>query len=424
LSDYSRECQVIQDLGQQGSMSSNRGPAQATGVSTATTTTVLHVRTVAGAGGGADKTTLKSAKYLEGTAYRAKAAYLHAPADPGFAEIRRRAREWGCPLIEIADRGALDPTVIFALAKVCRQLGVRIWHAHEYKSNVIGILLRPFLGLHLVSTVHGWVEFGPRLSLFYKLDRWALRRYDKVIAVSPDIHDACVAAGVRPDRLVLIYNAIELDAYRRQHVPAQASGRRTESPDDLIRPVPPGRRVVGAVGRLSAEKGFDLLIDAFAKLCRRGFDLELWIAGEGQERQALERCAAQNGCRDRIVFLGFHSDARRLFECFDAFCLPSLREGLPNVVLEAMAMEVPIVATTVGGVARVLRPEEDAILVAPGSAAALESGLIRLLESDDLCQRLVRAARAQVERNFDFRARMRKVVAVYDALLAAPVVPG
>lgn len=405
-------------------MSSNPGRAQATGVSTATTTTVLHVRTVVGAGGGADKTTLKSAKYLDGTAYCARAAYLHAPADPGFAEIRRRAQAWGCPLIEIADRGALDPTVIFALARVCRRYGVRIWHAHEYKSNVLGVLLRPFLGLHLVSTVHGWVDFGPRLSLFYKLDRWALQRYDKVIAVSPDIHDACLAAGIRPDRLVLIHNAIEADAYRRQHVPAEASGRTAQSLGDLIRPVPPGRRVVGAVGRLSAEKGFDLLIDAFADLCRHGLDLELWIAGEGQERQALERRAAQSGCRERIVFLGFYPDGRRLFECFDAFCLPSLREGLPNVVLEAMAMEVPMVATTAGGIGSVLRHDEDAVLVTPGSAAALENGLIRLLESDDLCRRLVHAARARVERNFDFRARMRKVVAVYDALLAAPAVPG
>lgn len=404
-------------------MSSNSGRAQATGVSKATTT-ILHVRTVVGAGGGADKTTLKSAKYLEGTAYRARAAYLHAPADPGFAEIRRRAQEWGCPLIEITDRGAFDPTVIVALARVCRQIGVRIWHAHEYKSNVIGVLLRPFLGFHLVSTVHGWVDFGPKLSLFYRLDRWALRRYDRVIAVSQDIHDACLAAGVSPNRLFLIHNAIELDAYRRRHVPAQASGRRVESPDGLIRPVPPGRRVVGAVGRLSAEKGFDLLIDAFSTLCRRGLDLELWIAGEGQERQALERRAAQSGCQDRIVFLGFYPDTRQLFECFDAFCLPSLREGLPNVVLEAMAMEVPIVATTVGGVAGVLRHEENALLVPPGSATALENGLIRLLESADLRQRLVREARAHVEQNFDFRERMNKVAAVYDTFLSAPAASG
>jgi glycosyltransferase involved in cell wall biosynthesis len=89
-----------------------------------------------------------------------------------------------------------------------------------------------------------------------------------------------------------------------------------------------------------------------------------------------------------------------------------------------MAMEVPMVATTAGGIGSVLRHDEDAVLVTPGSAAALENGLIRLLESDDLCRRLVHAARARVERNFDFRARMRKVVAVYDALLAAPAVPG
>lgn len=399
-------------------MSGESTPVQELARSGAAAQTVLHVRTVVGAGGGADKTTLKSARYLEGAGYRAWAAYLHAPSDPGFGEIRRRAKEWSCPLIEIVDRGSLDPSVVFRLAAVCRRLDVRIWHAHEYKSNIIGLLLKPFLDLHLVSTVHGWVEFGPRLSLFYKLDRWALRRYDRVIAVSQEIFDVCLAAGVHPTRLSLIRNAIEVEAYRRGHIPAEAPGRTATSREDRIRSVPPGRRVIGAVGRLSKEKGFDLLIDAFAGLCRRGLDLELWIAGEGQERQALEQRAEQCGYRERIFFLGFYPDAQRLFECFDAFCLPSLREGLPNVVLEAMAMEVPIVATTVGGLAGVLRHEEHAVLVAPGSVSELANGLIRILESDELRRRLGRAAREHAEREFDFGERMTRVAAVYDALLA------
>jgi len=398
-------------------MSGKSRQAQAIATSGAVAHTILHVRTVVGAGGGADKTTLKSAGHLEGTGYRAWAAYLHAPRDPGFDEIRRRAKAWSCPLIEILDRGPLDPSVIIGLAKACRRLNVRIWHAHEYKSNLIGLLLRPFLRLRLVSTVHGWVEFSPRLSLFYKIDRWALRHYDRVVAVSQNIFDACLAAGVSPERLTLIRNAIEVEVYKRKHPPGKAAGRSATPREYFIRTVPPDRRVIGAVGRLSTEKGFDLLIDAFAQLCRRGFDLELWIAGEGPEESPLKQRAAQCGYPERVVFLGFHRDVQGLFECFDAFCLPSLREGLPNVVLEAMAMEVPIVATTVGGLADILRDEEHALLVAPGSVSELEHGLMRILESPDLCQRLSQAARALVAREFDFRKRMDKVVALYDSLL-------
>lgn len=404
-------------------MSGATRPEQAAALSRIGERNVLHVRTVVGAGGGADKTTLKSPSYLEAAGYRAWAAYLHTPRDPGFSEIRRRAEAWSCPLIEIVDRGPLDPSVVFRLAGICRRLEVKIWHAHEYKSNLVGLFLKPFLRLHLVSTVHGWVEFSPRLSLFYKLDRWALRRYDRVIAVSQDVFDLCLAAGVRPERLCLIRNAIEVEAYARRHEPAQSPGRAAAAQEELIRKVPPGRQVIGAVGRLSAEKGFDVLIEAFAKLCRRGFDLELWIAGEGEERRTLEQRAARCGYGERIAFLGFCPDARRLFECFDVFCLPSLREGLPNVVLEAMALEVPIVATKLDGLGGVLEDEEQALLVTPGSASALESALSRVLESGALRRRLAGAARTRVAREFNFAERMGKVVALYESLLGQSAAP-
>ena len=182
--------------------------------------------------------------------------------------------------------------------------------------------------------------------------------------------------------------------------------------------MPEGRLVIGAVGRLSPEKGFDLLIEAVSRLCAAGLDLELWIAGEGAQETALRQAIAKTGCADRIRLLGFCSDAVALFECFDIFCLPSLREGLPNVVLEAMAMEVPILATRCGGIEAAMRDGEDSRLVPPGSVDALERALLDLVRDERERQKLAARALDRVKSEFSFRRRMDKVIAVYDELCA------
>ena len=383
------------------------------------TVSVLHVRSVVGSGGGADKTTLNSPRYLKNTRYRAVAAYLYPPGDTGFQAIRTRAKAWDCPLEAFPDRGALDISVTWRLHALCRRSDVRIWHGHEYKSNLIGWLLRPLFRFHLVSTAHGWVEHSPKLNLFYAIDRWVLRRYDRVIAVSADLMEICIESGVKPENLRLIENAIEVRDFVRQGSPASAPGRTGEVARLLTgRVVPDGRLVIGAVGRLSPEKGFDLLIEAMARLCARGLDLELWIAGEGPREAALRHAIAKTGCADRIHLLGFRPDTVALFECFDIFCLPSLREGLPNVVLEAMAMAVPVLATRCGGIEAALRDGDDCSLIPPGSVDALEQGLLNLVGDEQERQKLAARGLERVKSEFSFRRRMDKVIAVYDELCA------
>ncbi len=378
---------------------------------------VLHVRTVVGRGGGADKTTLKSPGYLLGTRYRASAVYLYPPGDPGFQEIQDRAEAWNCPLVAYPDHGLVDIAIPWRLFALARRLKTGIWHSHEYKSNLIGWLLRPLCRFHLVATVHGWVEHSPKLFAFYAIDRWVLRRFDRVVAVSNDIFQACLDMGVRPERLRLIENAIEPADYRRQGLASRAPGR-IGAPVGLLtgRVVPEGRLVIGAVGRLSPEKGFDLLIEAVSRLCAAGLDIELWIAGEGAQEAALRQAIDRTGRADRIRLLGFCSDAAALFECFDIFCLPSLREGLPNVVLEAMAMEVPVLATRCGGIEAALRDGEDSRLIPPGSVDALEQGLMDLVRDQRARQGMAARALERVGSAFSFRRRMDKMIAVYDEL--------
>ena len=369
---------------------------------------VLDVRVVAGAGGGPDKTILNSPRFLW-PAYRNLCAYMHSPPDPGFEKLRLQAELHAAPLFSVSDRGPCDWRVASRLLDILRQERVRIWHGHDYKSNALGLFLRYFWPMHLVTTVHGWVHRTWRTPLYYGIDRACLRRYEKVICVSHDLHAECLARGVPAARCVLIENGIDLAAYGRT-LPVEAAKESLG--------IPKGRLVIGAVGRLEPEKGFDQLIRAVDRLCRTGLDVGLLIIGDGSQEAALGELVAQLGRPDRFRLGGYQADPIPCYQAMDVFALSSLREGLPNVLLEAMALEVPVVATAVNGVPRLVQSEENGLLVEPGSIDALVYGLHRLLTDDRLRSRLARGGRHTVEEKYSFSMRMAKVRAVYDELMA------
>jgi glycosyltransferase involved in cell wall biosynthesis len=371
---------------------------------------VLHTRVVTETGGGPEKTILLSSPFLAHTEYWLAAAYMHPPDDLGFAVIRERAAKWRCPLLSVPDRGPLDLSVLRTMFRICRHYNVRIWHAHDYKSNIIGLVLRPFHRMHLITTVHGWVKHTNRTPLYYGIDRYSLRRYEQVVCVSDDLVARCREIGVRPKRLHLILNGIDERTFERQYPPGESPLRRE-------RGVPPGRLLLGAVGRLSSEKGFDILIRCVHTLVGEGHDLELWIAGEGYHRPDLEKLIAALGVGDRVKLLGFCEDTLALYHALDLFVLSSLREGLPNVLLEAMAMRVPVVATKVAGVPKLLTDGDTGLLCEPADEPGLTASIRSAVTNKDLRLRLAHSARDLIERRYSFARRMNQEKAIYDQML-------
>jgi glycosyltransferase involved in cell wall biosynthesis len=370
---------------------------------------VLDARVVTESGGGPDKTILNSPRFLAADGYKMLCAYMHPPGDPGFERLRCRAQRLQAPLLSVPDRGPWDLTVLTQLLAICRRERVSIWHGHDYKSNALGLLLRRFWPMRLVTTVHGWVKETRRTPMYYKIDKWCLPRYETVICVSEDLREQCVACGVPPDRSILIENAIDHHEYARRQPIAGAKERLG---------LPPTRLIIGAVGRLSPEKGFDVLIRAAHQLLKTGTDLVLLIAGEGDDRPRLEGLARDLGVADRVQLLGYHTDTVALYEAMDLFVLSSLREGLPNVLLEAMALEVPAVATRVAGVPRMIEDGVNGLLIAPGSCEELTRALTRLAADSGMRARLGYAARKTIATRYSFAVRMQKVKALYDTLLS------
>jgi glycosyltransferase involved in cell wall biosynthesis len=369
---------------------------------------VFDTRVVTGSGGGPDKTILNSPRFLDPLGYTMLCGYLHPPDDPGFAELERKAARYNAPLISIPDRGPLDTSVVSALLRVCRRYKVAVWHGHDYKTNALGLLLKRFHRMRLVTTVHGWVHHTARTPVYYKIDKWCLRRYERVFCVSTDLYQECREIGVPESRCELLDNGIDTVEYTRRQSVSDAKAALGFPPSDLL---------IGGVGRLEPEKGFDVLIRAVHRLTSSGLLLRVVIVGEGNERQRLAELAAELGIADRVHLAGWQSDVRAYFEAMDVFALSSFREGLPNVLLEAMALEVPAVATRIAGIPRLIDDGTNGRLVEPNDLDDLTRGLSDLLRHDTTRAAYRTAARQTILERFSFGARMERMKRVYDELL-------
>jgi colanic acid/amylovoran biosynthesis glycosyltransferase len=176
------------------------------------------------------------------------------------------------------------------------------------------------------------------------------------------------------------------------------------------------------VGRLLHSKGLPLLFEAVAGLRERGLELRATIAGDGPARNECEAIAQRLGLRDEVRFLGAvgQDHVLHLYDRADVFCLPSFAEGIPVVVMEAMAMELPVVTTRIMGIPELVDDGEDGILVPPGRVMPLADALERLARSPEERRRLGRAARRKVRRDYDVAGSALRMRAVLETELGSP----
>ncbi len=368
---------------------------------------VLHTRVVTRSGGGPDKTILRSAAYLDPAKFQMAAAYMRPLHDAGMATLRERAKQWDCPLWEVAESGPVDPHTVHHLLRICRLQNVAIWHGHDYKSNLLGLLVRKWWPMKLVTTVHGWTWDTLRTKLYYHIDNWCLRRYDRVVTVNPSLLDHCLAHDVQPKRLTLIPNAIEPAEYKRQFDTTDARVQLGIQNDRLV---------IGVVGRLSIEKGVDRAVRMIAQLRQQHPNAQLHLIGDGPQRSNLEQLTRQLGVSDAIRFWGWQSHPQRFYEAMDMLLLPSHTEGLPNTVLEAMAMGVPVAATDVGGTAELLDHGHCGVILSDDDDTWSDR-VAYLLDSTDRRMDFARLARARVQQHYTFRQRMDHIQAIYRRVL-------
>ncbi|MFA5027178.1 MAG: GT4 family glycosyltransferase PelF [Candidatus Methylomirabilota bacterium] len=295
-----------------------------------------------------------------------------------------------------------DLAALAGLRQAIRRFRPDIVHTHSSKAGFVGRAAARLAGVrHIVHTPHGHIfdgYFNPvATKTFIGLERLAARWTDRFVTLSDEEARDHLRHGIgRPEQFVTIPSGVDLDPI------LQATP---------IRPAP-GRPVVGTVARLVPVKGIEHLIEAAPAILRGAPSASLLIVGDGELRAPLAARARELGLADRIHFTGFRQDVPALIAGMDVFVLPSLNEGMGRVLVMAMALGKPIVATRVGGVPELLNGGEAGMLVPPANPAALAEAVLALIRNPDQAERIAAAGRSRSTR-YSAQAMLEALAGLY-----------
>lgn len=313
-----------------------------------------------------------------------------------------------------------DARAILRLARIIRRERPTILHTHTAKAGAVGRIAALLAGQArppvIVHTFHGHVlrgYFGPiRTFAFRRVERWLARISTVLIAVSPEVRDDLVHLRVAPAaKFVVVRLGIELDERVGGDESTRAETRRQMG-------LGPDAFIVGWVGRMTAVKRTDDVARTLQKLVDLGVDAYLCLVGDGPDREHLERYAHELGVIRRCLFLGYQEDVARFYDAFDVLLLPSVNEGTPVSVIEALAAGRPAVATRVGGTADVVRDGVDGFLVGVGDTDALAERLANLAADPDGRARMGALGRERVLERYAVDRLVDDVDVLYRSLLA------
>ena len=322
---------------------------------------------------------------------------------PASNEFIEAARGGDIPVEVIPERHVFDRRVITVLRELAVGTTPDIIQTHAVKSHFLARLgglplIAPWVAFH-----HGYTRSAARVGFYNQLDRWSLQAARKVITVSAPFRDELVQRGVSSENIEIVHNAIGEDWGRahRSDPPGlkRSLGIAQDSP------------VILSVGRLSREKDHLTLLRAASRL-----NAYLVIVGEGPERMSIQRAIVQLGLQDRVMLTGQKS-AAPFYGIAQVVVLSSRSEGSPNVLLEAMASGVPVVATRVGGIPEHVEEGKSALLVGPGDAAAMSAAINSLIGPDrELARQLADRSRELVRERYSPEARVKRLVGIYKSV--------
>ncbi len=308
-----------------------------------------------------------------------------------------------------------DPRAVLRARDCIRRSGCDVVHTHLLRADLMGGAAARWARVEaIVSTVYAIGDYrrATRRKLDGLLDAACARLPTHVVAVSEAVRRDCVdRQGIAAERVSVIHTGIEpppnvdpfaVSAFRQQYA------KSLESP------------LIVVLARLSYEKGVDTLIDAAAVLHRTHRDARIVVLGDGPDRAALAARIGERGVGDVVTLAGRREDVWPALSAADVVCLPSKSEGMPNALLEAMAMSRPVVATRVGGIPEAITHEQEGLLVEPDAPAALAAALGRVVGEGSMAERMGAAARRRVDEQFLAHSVAQRYGEMYALLLGRP----
>jgi glycosyltransferase involved in cell wall biosynthesis len=338
---------------------------------------------------------------------------LVATAPTGrYAEM---LRSLGVRLIPLAMNNRFDMRIPYRLARVVRENSVTILHSHGggradffvyLASKLVNI---PVKITTVANLVERWFEINPlQLYVYKRLQRKTEKIFDQFICVSDYLADYLIQQrGLDRTKVKTIYNGVDLDYFKATPESPPIKNEFPRKEEQIL---------IGAIGRLVAEKGLEYLLEGIPDVLKRFPQAKVLLVGDGPLKAHLERRVISLGLKERIIFTGFRSDIREILSCLDILILPSLLEGFPMIILEAMAMAKTIIASDIPGIREQIKDGTSGILVPAKDSKALAAAILRILASNRAAENISLAARQTVEEKFSIEKMVMETERLYLSL--------
>ncbi len=321
-------------------------------------------------------------------------------------DVSEEAKKQGLSTAIFPCRNRFDLQTIFEIRNFLRESKVHLVHCHGYKGNFYGLLASRGR-IPAVTTHHNWLRWHWRLRLYCLLDSLWIRFFDRIITVSDETKEELLRYRIPKAKIRVIDNGIDMDRFGRE----MQVGRIKKELG-----LHESSKVVGTIGRLGDEKGQIYLLRAAEGIVGRDGSVRFLIVGDGPLREYLKGETAKLGIADRVLFTGYRQDIPELLSVMDLFVLPSLKEALPMVLLEALAARKAVIATKVGAIPKVVH-NGNGTLVEPGDAVGLQEAILNLLASEEERQRYASAGYDTVKTYFSSERMSSKYMDLYNELL-------
>lgn len=361
--------------------------------------------------GGAQRALYQLVAHLDDSRFEVTAVVCLYPTEHSGGQLMmaERIRSLDIPVVDLGMKPKWRVDALAKLYRLLRQEQPVILHCWMFHANLLGRLIGRMARVPLIITGRRNVKIGSQSR--ERLKRWTRHWDDHITAVCETARQAEIEhTAVLPEKVTTIYNGIELAQFHPTNsVAAQTLRHSLELPSDA--------RLVGTVCRLHPQKGLAHLLHAVPQVLAHIPTAHFLIAGTGELRAELEAQTQQLGITNQVHFLGERRDVPDLLAGLDLFVLPSLWEGMPNVVLEAMAVGLPVVATAVDGTLEIVKQHETGLLVPPADEQALADAIIALLSDSTRAKSMGDAGRQRIETHFSLTTTVQQTEALYDRLL-------
>ncbi len=378
---------------------------------------VMDFRGTYKGGGGPDKTVLNSAALHDPEVVDVLVTYIKQPNDDEF-QIPQMAADRHLNYVDLVDHGMFDLKCLLQLRRLLKKNRIQVLHTHDDKTLLYGVALRLLSPrLRIMHTCHShavygrntfasskeWYKFKIRKKILLLLMKC---HHKPVLTVSENTRQRLIGGGHKPADVQVLHNGIDLQQWSKQDAQPVLRKELGLAGNQLL---------VGTVARITYDKDLPTFFAVAQKVVAEIPEAVFVIVGDGYGDE-LERARVeidQMGLSDVVRLTGHRNDLKDIYTSFDLFLMTSLTEGLPNTVLEAMALELPVVSTNVGGLPELVEEGVSGLLASVGNVDALSGAVTQLLSDEKQRKQFAQAARKRIELNFDFSNRVKGMEDLY-----------